>query len=339
MLDRPFPGTPHPEDPNPEDPALEDPNPQDPDPQGPIMNSSKTMSRLVLLVSLPLLGCLSLSVQTGLAPSQDPQDPPEYRTVEFTVPVDIAGNTRAVSLKTQVGSLRVAPTEERAEERAELHVAVRARLDLVEESEVTDRAADHFRVEQEGGSLVIESLHRKAEGEEGPTAWQVSFTLRLPRPLAVTATTEVGDIEVVDVQGSAHLAARVGDVSLDTDTADSVSATTAVGDIDLRCPRVTGSLEVQSGTGDLNLAIGSVGEHACFKTGVGDIDLDYIRGLSAQLELSTGIGRIRATGTEVGSTGGGMAHHASVEVGQGGNRIAVVTGIGDITLRHIGGVR
>jgi hypothetical protein len=34
-----------------------------------------------------------------------------------------------------------------------------------------------------------------------------------------------------------------------------------------------------------------------------------------------------------------MAHHASVEVGQGGNRIAVVTGIGDITLRHIGGVR
>lgn len=267
----------------------------------------------------------ALVMLSGLLPAQERQ---EYWTREFTVPVELGRNTQAVDLQTVVGDLEVGPGN------GQLQVIVKARRDRVEEGEVSDRADDHFSVRQEDGTLVIRSLHEQDDEREGGNPWQVSFALQVPRPMAVAARTAVGDIEVSEAEGAVRLHTSVGDVTVDSDAAASVSATTGVGDVTLRCARVSGGVVVESATGSLDVLLGSVGDGTEIKTGVGDINLDCGRGLSAQLQLSTGVGRIQTNGVELTGTRRMVGQNGSVEIGQGGRSIPVATGVGNITVRR-----
>ena len=118
------------------------------------------------------------------------------------------------------------------------------------------------------------ALHLRLERPDNDEQSE-EWTLRVPRSVAVTIKSGVGDIRVLDVTGDIEIDAGVGDIRIEGDWAafGPVGATCGVGDITLRSPEGRDSgegfisrrlsvrgpgkatIEVEAGVGDIEMRL------------------------------------------------------------------------------------
>ncbi len=108
-----------------------------------------------------------------------------------------------------------------------------------------------------------------------------------------------------------------------------LSIATGVGD--LRVSGMTGELELQVGVGDVEVA-GLVANLAA-ETGVGDVEVRGSWAAVGRMRLTTGVGAVTVVTPEARMRGHGLVSESLVAEGPGKAKIAITTGVGDITLR------
>jgi len=219
------------------------------------------------------------------------------------------------------------------EEGASLSVTalIRADLERVSPSQLTEYFEDHVLVSEEGEVMTIEDAHAKAR-ERG---WSVSLHVTTPRAVAVKANSGAGKVAVSFAAGAVDLNSGAGDVAVsmprgeltkvransgagavevDLSAAKSLTANSGAGAVEVRLRDTTGaeSVSLGSGAGSLKLVVpGNVAGDFELETGVGEITLPPGLGLtvekhqvgqeargtvgyggSTRFELSTGTGTI-----------------------------------------------
>ena len=230
----------------------------------------------------------------------------------------------------RVGDVRVigdSPGEVRVE------AVVKLNEDLVA---VTDKGAfpDHVRVTVAGDTIKVEDAHT---GQPDEKNWAVSMVLHVPARLAVQVNNGVGDIIIEGTTSGLQLEGGVGDLSAEVETAGEVKLTSGVGDVRLAARSVSGALEAESGTGNVNVALADAAptSDVTLESGVGDIRLALPAGAPGSFKLATGVGSITTTGHEgitATSKAGGSAANAQGTIGTGGPNYTIKTGVGAITV-------
>lgn len=207
-------------------------------------------------------------------------------------------------------------------------------------------------------------LELDLEGEDGSVSiegWRA----------VIEASLEDGDLHLTDVEaerfdleledGDAVIRKLTGALALDTEDGDvdiqdcsSAGAAVHTEDGDVAIERCQGDFEVRSSDGDVGLHMMRVGAVE-IETEDGDVDLDLLEArnldltiitddgtvvvqtavdLSAELDLSTGDGRIRVElpAADLSES----RHRVSGRLGQGEGRIRITTEDGGVTLRKKG---
>jgi DUF4097 and DUF4098 domain-containing protein YvlB len=162
--------------------------------------------------------------------------------------------------------------------------------------------------------------------------------------------TGSGDIHVTDATADLKLETGSGDVTMSRVTDTGVKVETGSGEI-TGDHVTTGHLELSSGSGSISVAVVKAPEIA-LETGSGDVTIGLVdgiqslkgntgsgsitltvpAGLGADVELDTGSGEIDLGGVEV-QVAKLRNDHLSGRIGNGGGRIKLEAGSGDISLR------
>jgi DUF4097 and DUF4098 domain-containing protein YvlB len=262
----------------------------------------------------------------------------------------LAGETQRLVVTARVGDVLICPSSA-GPVRIEAEVLVRSKRVEVEKAGKTFE--DHVRISERAGVLTIEDAHRDAPDRED---WSVALKVEMPRPLAVTAVTGVGNVEVRTAVGEVKAQTGVGDVRLSAGDLASAAVTSGTGNVEVKVGTISGSLEAASGVGGVTAKAAGVAGRTVAKTGTGDIDLEFAEASPREdVSATTGVGDVRVTlpakasgrfsaQASVGQIEveglAGLAvtksipgESASGTVGEGGPQFTISTGTGDVTVR------
>lgn len=178
---------------------------------------------------------------------------------------------------------------------------------------------------------------------------RASFTVRIPAGVLVNAATGNGDIAIDGAGSTVNASTGNGRVQV-TNTTGRVKASTGNGAVtvdgakgeveastgngDVRVTTSSGPVNASSGNGDIDVSMDRV-DHAeamRFSTGSGHIRLSMPGDFGAELEGTTGNGRI-SSDLPIRIAGRIDPHRMRGTLGRGGERLAVSTGNGDIEIR------
>ena len=247
-----------------------------------------------------------------------------------------------VVLVTFDGSIEI-----RAWDRSEVAVTIERRA-------ATEQAAKELRVSatQDGNRVRVEVAKPERFINIGMSP-SVSLKVSLPRTSDVEARSGDGSIAISDVSGQISLrtgdgsisgtslrgvlAANTGDGSVALDgVSGRVTAHTGDGSV-----RIDGSMQaVNARTGDGSIVVRAGAESAAVEdwvitTGDGGMTLELPDGFNAEVEASTGDGRISVEGLPIARTGATTEEdELRGRLGSGGKVLKLRTGDGSIRLRR-----
>lgn len=241
------------------------------------------------------------------------------------LPVDV----ESLLVNTNSGDVTVVPTNGGS---LEIKARISARLDRVERSALTQVFEDHVDVQTGQGQLRIDTLHKNQQG------WSVSFTVGVPRDLAVGANSGSGDVEVRVGSGSVKANTGSGDVSVVLPNAQVkvLVANTGSGDVRVEAQGADDKVTANTGSGDVEVRLHTPLSVANVKmnTGSGDVTLTVPPAIVGRFSLQTGSGDLSfppALGlTETHH--GGASRDAAGSVGAGGGVYELSTGSGDVEI-------
>ncbi len=262
-------------------------------------------------------------------------------------------SVRAVEIKGRVGDVRVLCSDG---PEVTIEAVVRVDPRRVDVSKAAKRFEDYVRVTKQGEVLVVADAREKSKKDEKESACSVSLKIGLPRVVAVTATTGVGNVHLATESGNTLLTAGVGNVSVEAESLESLTGKSGVGDVrlkvgtiarDLTAAAATGGVDISAGklggvvkikTGTGNASLKITGEHAeneiAVEVGVGEIVLELPHDASCQFASRTGVGAISVEPRELIKTSrANVSGSASGGIGKGGPEVKLRTGVGGITLR------
>ncbi|GAA1163750.1 DUF4097 family beta strand repeat-containing protein [Ornithinimicrobium humiphilum] len=202
-----------------------------------------------------------------------------------------------------------------------------------------------------GFSFSLGPLHFSA-GDDGVT---VDVVVHVPEGADVEARTKSGDITVAGPSGATRLSTGSGDlraedcgeVRLSTGSGDvslgacpAGSVTTGSGDVRIDHCSGPGTLQVRTGSGDVEVrsaaeeTIAATGSgdieldlrsgRATLRTGTGDVEVRVPRGIPVWLDLNTGLGDVETHLDPVGAPEPGQDHLS----------VSVRSGTGDVRVTH-----
>jgi hypothetical protein len=148
----------------------------------------------------------------------------------------------------------------------------------------------------------------------------------------VSAASGNGSVEVAGAAGEVHAASGNGTVSV-SDAGGPVDASSGNGRVDVATAR--GPVTASSGNGDITVDIASLGGDADmrFSSGNGSIELRLPAGFGAELEARLGNGRVESD-FPMTVEGRLDPHNVKARIGDGGRRLVVSSGNGDVVLRR-----
>jgi len=191
--------------------------------------------------------------------------------------------------------------------------------------EITVPADTTLTTRTGSGDQRIEGLSGKLTLESG------SGDMRLREITSeIRARTGSGDIEARDISGAFTAETGSGDIRLDEKSKGDVRVGTGSGTGELR--NVNGALESHSGSGDIEISGMQTGNWE-IRTGSGNVQLELPAQASFDLEASTSSGEVivdRSVTMVVQGEVSENRHRINGKVGNGGPRLTVHTGSGDV---------
>lgn len=142
--------------------------------------------------------------------------------------------------------------------------------------------------------------------------------ITLPAGTTLELQTGFGDIRSSDTTGTIEAESGTGDVILTAPGAATVRADTGVGDVTITGGAPGGRIQAQTGTGDVRFVLSSAPGEVRIETGTGDVVVSVPAGHSYHVDSDTGVGEIRI---------GVPQDDTSVR------RMTLESGTGDITVR------
>ena len=179
---------------------------------------------------------------------------------------------------------------------------------------------------------------------------RANFTVELPRGVRLAVGTGNGDVMVDGATAAVSAASGNGDVRVGSGAGE-VSASTGNGEVNVagargavRASSGNGRIDIATAEGPVRASTGNGRIHVSmdalrgegdleFSSGNGDIVLSLPDGFDADLEATTGSGRIESD-FPVRTTGRMSGHRLHGTIGDGGRRLRVSTGHGSITLNR-----
>ncbi|HYW50388.1 MAG TPA: DUF4097 family beta strand repeat-containing protein [Gemmatimonadaceae bacterium] len=177
-----------------------------------------------------------------------------------------------------------------------------------------------------------------------------SFTVRIPQGVLVSASSGNGDIAINDAGSDVNASTGNGRVLVSGTTgrvrastgngrvtvegaSGPVNASTGNGDVSVSTS--SGPVSASSGNGDIEVSMSRMSRAAemRFSTGSGRIVLGVPEGFGADLESSTGSGSITSE-IPIRIEGRASRYRLRGQLGDGGERLAMSTGSGDILIRR-----
>ena len=226
--------------------------------------------------------------------------------------------------------------------------------------------AMNFRVAQDGDVIRVVSESPNRKWSWGSNDVQITVMARVPERFDAEIETSHGDLSMNDLEGRIdvrtshgdvaadalsgprlHIETSHGDVAAGRLSADEVSVKTSHGDIeigevvssdfsahtshaDVEVARIEGRAEITNSHGDIRALLTS-GQPAFFKTSHGDIAIDVIPDLGADVTLRGDKVRLDASASFDGEV---KKSRADGRLNGGGARIEARTSHGSITLRE-----
>ncbi|MDZ7631558.1 MAG: DUF4097 family beta strand repeat-containing protein [Gemmatimonadaceae bacterium] len=179
---------------------------------------------------------------------------------------------------------------------------------------------------------------------------RASFTVRIPRGVLVQAETGNGaiaitgagsEVRVVTGNGGVLVSGTTGRVEATTgngrvtveDASGPVEATTGNGDV--RVTTSNGPVTARSGNGNIDVTMARVERAAAmnFSTGIGRITVGVPEGFGAEMDASSGHGDVTSD-VPLRIEGRPHRRHLRGTLGEGGERLTLSTGNGDIAIRR-----
>jgi hypothetical protein len=195
-----------------------------------------------------------------------------------------------------------------------------------------------------------DGIRRRGRGRDDNNGRRVDFTVRVPKGVKVSAQSGNGVVRVEGVSAEVRAASGNGDVSVST-TGGPVSASSGNGDV--RVSRATGPVRASTGNGEVVVATTRGPVNASSGNGDIEVTMDAIADVSEDMEFSSGNGTVTVTvpanfdGELVATTGSGKFYsdfpltlrgridprRVRATIGQGGRRITISSGNGDVELK------
>ncbi len=203
---------------------------------------------------------------------------------------------------------------------------------------------------QEGNRIVVEALQPERAVQVGiHVGRSVSLVVSVPTRTDLLARTGDGSISVTGVEGRVEL--RTGDGSVRGNGLDgqivahtgdgSVSLEGVRGEVDVNTGdgsvRVSGApsaLKAHTGDGSVALALDSgtsIGSDWEISTGDGGVSVQLPAGINAEIDASTGDGRVTASDFGLEASGEDK-HELRGRIGEGGSTLRLRSGDGSITV-------
>jgi hypothetical protein len=211
---------------------------------------------------------------------------------------------------------------------------------VVEKHAVDQRAADRMTVNarQDGDRIEVEVTDQRSPGLNITVgSHSARLTVTVPARAQIEARTGDGRVLVYGVHGD--LTVRTGDGSIQLEQVDGAVDATS-GDGSLEIDGAIRTLRARSGDGRVRVrvAAGTAPTGAwSVTTGDGSILLELPDGFGADLDASTGDGRVSVSELPFsGSTEGRRHRVARGRIGPGGPSLRVHSGDGSITVRRAG---
>jgi DUF4097 and DUF4098 domain-containing protein YvlB len=212
-----------------------------------------------------------------------------------------------------------------------------------------EAAALEVRASQDGNRVRVEAPRPKVVREVigiNATSPSVSYVVRLPQNVKLTATTGDGSIAVENVTGSVSLRSGDGSIRADRITGDLTARTddgsVTVGDVNGRITLETGELagrveDLQVRTGDGAIDV-EAGEGSAMKadwkiaTGDGSISLRLPRGFNGQIDAESDDGRVSSDIDGLDSRNEDDRGTLRGRLGSGGHTVSLRSGDGSISV-------
>jgi DUF4097 and DUF4098 domain-containing protein YvlB len=144
---------------------------------------------------------------------------------------------------------------------------------------------------------------------------RMDFEISVPTNLQVSASSVSGDVSITGAQGDVEATSVSGDVKLLDLRANSVTAHSVSGDVDVRVNQLTGR-------GDLE-----------FHTVSGDVNLTLPSQLDADISMSTVSGDLNSDFPITLSNGRMNRRRIEAQIGKGGRRLQLETVSGDVRIK------
>lgn len=260
-------------------------------------------------------------------PTADLADDEVWQTELFDSRALPAG-VESVRINTGAGSVRI----ERARGGAlEIDAVVRADLEQVDASALTQYFDDHVSVSMDDGALEIEDAHSDENG------WSVSLTVRVPGAFPLQANSGAGDVTVLYAPDKVLANSGAGTVRIEipNEVVGSITANTGAGEVEIDVAGVDGSLVGNSGAGSVTARIGhwdSRGD-VTLNAGAGDVRLTVPSGVVGTFDLKADLGSVEvpdSLGLDV--RGSEMGARARGSIGAGEAKYSLQAGVGSVTL-------
>jgi DUF4097 and DUF4098 domain-containing protein YvlB len=180
---------------------------------------------------------------------------------------------------------------------------------------------------------------------------QVDFTVQIPAGMRVKAGSGNGDVRIGGAgaeviastgNGRVNVSGSSGEVRASTGNGD-VTVEGATGPVDVstgsgavRVVTSTGPVSANSGNGDIDVTIGKLDRlpDMTFSTGNGEVRLTLPPGVDADLDASTGNGHVTTDFPVTLKSGRLDPSRLRGTIGNGGGRLSISSGNGDIEIRH-----
>ncbi len=226
------------------------------------------------------------------------------RTEDRTVP---ATDIIALDVATNVGTIRM-----NAADAAEVRIAAEIKVKAPAEEEAQTLAEEvHIAAEPSGQTLTIKVV-KPARLQDSNLS--VDFTITAPPALALTCTTNVGDIRIADFIQRVKAGTNVGTIT---------------------CTGLRGAADLHANVGDIHAAYASAAApavDATLATDVGSLEFTGPPEISARVTAGANVGAIH-TNRPLTVTGSFNRHSVQGSLGQGEGQVHLNTNVGDIRIR------
>jgi hypothetical protein len=226
------------------------------------------------------------------------------RSEDLTAPL---ADITALDVTTNVGKIQL-ETGDAAEVRITAEIKVKAHTE-----EKAQELAEQVRIvaEPSGQTLTIKAVK---PADFGRNQLSVDFTIKAPATLALSCTTNVGDIRIADFTKRVRASADVGTIT---------------------CTGLRDEIDLHANVGDLRATYASdapAALHATMATDVGSIEFTGPQEISADLTAKANVGDIN-TNRPLTVSGSLNRHSVRASLGTGEGRVNLKTDVGSIRIR------